>query len=274
MKKEYYHMTNIENVKPISKIGLVPRTGKNNDSVGDEKKVVYFSENIEGAVCMYSEFESRYNMYLGKDGDNIINEYEEAKENNKSQKDIDKLYKKVLAVKRAREAKDFYDYAGGESVYFKIDGENIENEGDFSNGYTHGKIPPEKINILGIKDNESGKMNYSRDEIFKYFLSQTSKEKIFSNNVNKRIEESIPKYYERYKEEIEKYKTERFSLEEKNIKEYVLEENSKDNKINGENLFKQLEEEIHDVDEMKKAKENIEELGVKEKEEKEIKREE
>lgn len=120
----FYHMTSLDRLNSISKIGLTPRNENNSKLINDEKNKVFFSEGFEGAIALFVDF-------------NIV--YENIK--NGKTKLIDKeIENKVL------KAKNLFEYLK-EGVYLQFDGTNIENERNFENGCTDNGISPEKLNV-------------------------------------------------------------------------------------------------------------------------------
>ena len=63
----YYHMTSLDRLNSISKIGLTPRNEDNSKLVDDEKIKVFFSEGFEGAIALFVDFDIVYeNIKNGK----------------------------------------------------------------------------------------------------------------------------------------------------------------------------------------------------------------
>ena len=56
----YYHMTSLDNLRSISKVGLIPQSGVNSKLIGDEKIKVFFSEGFEGAIALFVDFQLVY----------------------------------------------------------------------------------------------------------------------------------------------------------------------------------------------------------------------
>lgn len=56
----YYHMTSLNNLHSISKIGLIPQSGANSKLIGDEKIKTFFSEGFEGTIALYVDFQIVY----------------------------------------------------------------------------------------------------------------------------------------------------------------------------------------------------------------------
>ena len=63
----YYHMTSLDRLVSISKMGLTPRNENNSKLINDEKNKVFFSEGFEGAIALFVDFEIVYeNIKEGK----------------------------------------------------------------------------------------------------------------------------------------------------------------------------------------------------------------
>ena len=107
----YYHMTSLDNLRSISKLGLTPQSGINSKLIGDEKNKVFFSEGFEGAVALYVDFDIVFDR-IGKEQMKVADEF---------------VRKKLL---KSKNLSDFL----GEGVYLRFDGTNIKNERNFENG--------------------------------------------------------------------------------------------------------------------------------------------
>lgn len=77
----YYHMTSLDNLRSISKQGLIPQSGVNSKLIGDEKIKVFFSEGFEGAIALFVDFQIVYD----KDFDWAIAEATQKKKTDFSQ---------------------------------------------------------------------------------------------------------------------------------------------------------------------------------------------
>ena len=196
----FYHMTSLDRLNSISKIGLMPRNEENSKLINDEKNKVFFSEGFEGAIALFVDF-------------NIV--YENIKK--RKIKLIDKKIKnKVL------KSKDLIEYLK-EGVYLQFDGTNIENQRNFENGCTDKIIIPGNLNVCVLKNLINDSIIFSRFEIIKYMMSKTMPEEIkyygvkYNKSPNfeeatKRIQEKVKKYYISHKEEIEKYRNNDYLL--------------------------------------------------------------
>ena len=199
----FYHMTSLDRLNSISKVGLIPRNGDNSKLINDEKNKVFFSEEFEGAIALFVDFDIVY--------ENI---------KNRKNKLIDKeIEKKVLKTK------NLFEYLK-EGVYLQFDGTNIENERNFENGCTDKVILPEKLNVCILRS------LYNNSIIIKYMMSRTMPKDIkyygvkYPNSpdfdeATKRIQEKVKQYYISHKEEIEKYKNNDYLLEYIPINDFV-----------------------------------------------------
>lgn len=207
----FYHMTSLEKLNIINKVGLVPRNEDNSKLVNDEKTKVFFSEGFEGAIALFVDFSIVYdNIKTGK-----------TKLANK------KLENKVI------KSKNLFEYLK-EGVYLEFDGTNIENERNFENGCTSEIILPQKLNVCILKNLYNNSIIFSRFEIIKYMMSKINPEKIKYYGVKYdgspnfddatiRIQEKVKKYYVTHKEEIKKYKNKEYLLENIPINDFINE---------------------------------------------------
>lgn len=205
----YYHMTSLDRIKPISKIGLIPRNEENSRLINDTKSKVFFSEGFEGAIALFVDFDIVYR--------NIKNR--QVKLQNKE------LENKVL------NSKNIYEYLK-DGVYLQFDGTHIKNERNFENGCTDKVILPEKLNVCVLRSMRDNSVIFSRFEIIKYMMSKIKVEEIryygntydgspSFNEATKKVQGKVQKYYNTHKEEIEKYKNYDYSLEYIPIREFV-----------------------------------------------------
>ena len=206
---DYYHMTSLDRLNSISKIGLTPRNEDNSKLINDEKNKVFFSEGFEGAIALFVDFEIVYeNIKSGK-----------IKLTNKE------IEEKVL---KSNNLSEFL----GEGVYLQFDSTDIENERNFENGCTSKIIPPEKLYVSILKNKKSDSTIFSRFEVIKYMMSKITPEEIkyygakYKDSPNFidatiRIQEKVKKYYIIHKQEIEKYRNNNYWLEYLSIIDFV-----------------------------------------------------
>ena len=207
----YYHMTSLDRLNSISKIGLTPRNEDNCKLINDKKNKVFFSEGFEGAIALFVDFEIVYeNIKCGK-----------MKLTNKE------IEEKVLKSKNLSEFL-------GEGVYLQFDGTNIKNKRNFENGCTSKVIPPEKLYVSILKSKKGDSIIYSRFEIIKYMMSRITPGEIkyygvrYKDSPNFidatiRIQEKVKKYYISHSQEIEKYRNNDYQLEYLSITDFVKE---------------------------------------------------
>ena len=207
----YYHMTSLDRLNSISKIGLTPRNEDNSKLINDKKNKVFFSEGFEGAIALFVDFEIVYeNIKCG-----------EMKPTNKE------IEEKVLKSKNLSEFL-------GEGVYLQFDGTNIKNERNFENGCTSKVVPPEKLYVSILKSKKGDSIIFSRFEIIKYMMSKITPEEIKYYGVKYkgspnfidatiRIQEKVKKYYITHSQEIEKYRNNDYWLEYLSITDFVKE---------------------------------------------------
>ena len=207
----YYHMTSLDRLNSISKIGLTPRNEDNCKLINDKKNMVFFSEGFEGAIALFVDFEIVYeNIKCGKM--KLINK---------------EIEEKVLKSKNLSEFL-------GEGVYLQFDGTNIKNKRNFENGCTSKVIPPEKLYVSILKSKKDDSIIYSRFEIIKYMMSRVTSGEIkyygvrYKDSPNFidatiRIQEKVKKYYISHIQEIEKYRNNDYWLEYLSITDFVKE---------------------------------------------------
>lgn len=207
----YYHMTSLDRLNSISKIGLTPRNEDNCKLINDKKNMVFFSEGFEGAIALFVDFEIVYeNIKCGKM--KLINK---------------EIEEKVLKSKNLSEFL-------GEGVYLQFDGTNIKNKRNFENGCTSKVIPPEKLYVSILKSKKDDSIIYSRFEIIKYMMSRVTSGEIkyygvrYKDSPNFidatiRIQEKVKKYYISHSQEIEKYRNNDYWLEYLSITDFVKE---------------------------------------------------
>ena len=215
----YYHMTSLNRLNSISKNGLTPRNEDNSKLINDKKTKVFFSVGFTGAVALYVDFDIVYRDIKTK----------KVKLNDKE------LERKVM------NSKDLSDYLK-EGVYLKFDGSNIKNERNFENGCTDKIINPDDISVCILKNKKDESTIFSRFEIIKYMMAKTKIEEIkfFGANYEDspdtfekatiNIQNKVRKYYNKHKNEIEKYNNNQYILEYIPIKDFVtkIEMNEKD----------------------------------------------
>ena len=197
----YYHMTSLNNLRSISKQGLIPQSGVNSKLIGDEKIKVFFSEGFEGAIALFVDFQIVY--------DNV-----RAGQMTTTDEDT---------MKKIMDSKSLSEYLG-EGVYLRFDGTEIENQRNFENGCTDMTIPPEKLMVCILRRNDDHSVVYSRFEIMKYMMTQIQPEHIKYSGADyegapdvaeatHRIQEKVKRYYKTHQNEISAYESQRYKLE-------------------------------------------------------------
>lgn len=197
-----YHMTKVDNLCSISKLGLVPGNGENSKLINDEKVKVFFSEGFTGAIALYVDFNIVYNQVKQKEI--ILNDYQ--------------LEQKVLT------SDCLEDYLG-DGIYLSFDMGEIANERNFENGCTDQVISPDIINVVVLKDEEGNIISSSRFDIIHYMMSVTPLNDIkyygitYPNSptfqeATIRIQGKVGKYYKQNQNLIEHYKDPHYQLDE------------------------------------------------------------
>lgn len=205
----YYHMTSLDRLVSISKMGLTSRNENNSKLINDEKNKVFFSEGFEGTIALFVDFEIVYeNIKEGKS--NIVDK---------------EIENKVI------KSKNITEYLG-QGVYLQFDGAGIENERNFENGCTDKTISPEKLSVCILKNKNNDFVTFSRFEIIKYMMAQIMPNQIKYygakylgapdfNAATIRIQEKVKKHYARHEQEIAKYTNNDYVLEYIPISDFV-----------------------------------------------------
>ena len=183
-----YHNTHVYSLKSILEFGLKVANGKMSKAINDKKVKVFFSEGIEGAIAMAENFKRNFE-YMKKG-----TEWE---------------YKSL---------EDFLE----ERVFLRFWSDDIinENTGDFSfaDGYTSQEIPPNKLKVCVLKNIQTGKISYQRDDILKYMLATHPFEKF--KNGNDKHKSDIAKYYEERLEELSNFDSKIYILEDMDLDKF------------------------------------------------------
>lgn len=197
----YYHMTSLDNLRSISKTGLIPKSGVNSKLIGDEKIKVFFSEGFEGAIALFVDFQLVYDKV--KAGQMAITD--------------DSTMKKIMA------SKSLSDYLG-EGIYLRFDGTNIKNERNFENGCTDMNISPKDLTVCVLRKKNDSSIVFSRFEIIKYMMATVQPEQIEYygecyegapdfKEATKRIQEKVKRYYLQHQADIGKYDSQEYILD-------------------------------------------------------------
>lgn len=205
----YYHMTALNNLPSIAVQGLIPQNGNNGKLIEEEKIKVFFSEGFEGAVALYVDFDIVFDK-IKKAQMKITDEF---------------VLQKLLT------SKNLSDFLG-EGVYLRFDGTGIRNERNFENGCTDIIIPPEKIEVCILRNENDNSIIFSRFRIIKYMMAKIQPEQIkyygaiYKGSPNfteatDRIQEKVKRYYRDHQTEISEYVNCGYILASINLKDFV-----------------------------------------------------
>ncbi len=205
----YYHMTALNNLPSIAVQGLIPQNGNNSKLIEEEKIKVFFSEGFEGAVALYVDFDIVFDK-IKKAQMKITDEF---------------VLQKLL---KSKNLSDFL----GEGVYLRFDGTGIRNERNFENGCTDIIIPPEKIEVCILRNENDNSIIFSRFRIIKYMMAKIQPEQIkyygaiYKGSPNfteatDRIQEKVKRYYRDHQTEISEYVNCGYILASINLKDFV-----------------------------------------------------
>ena len=194
-------MTSLDNLRSISKQGLIPQSGVNSKLIGDEKIKVFFSEGFEGAIALFVDFQIVYDKV--QEGQMTITD--------------------ESVIKKIMDSKSLSDYLG-EGVYLRFDGTNIKNERNFENGCTDMIIPPKDLMVCVLKKKNDRSIVFSRFEIIKYMMATVRPEQIEYygacyegapdfKEATKRIQEKVKRYYLQHQAEIAEYDNREYRLD-------------------------------------------------------------
>ena len=205
----YYHMTALNNLSSIAVQGLISQNGNNGKLIEEEKIKVFFSEGFEGAVALYVDFDIVFDK-IKKAQMKITDEF---------------VLQKLL---KSKNLSDFL----GEGVYLRFDGTGIRNERNFENGCTDIIIPPEKIEVCILRNENDNSIIFSRFRIIKYMMAKIQPEQIkyygaiYKGSPNfteatDRIQEKVKRYYRDHQTEISEYVNCGYILASINLKDFV-----------------------------------------------------
>ncbi len=205
----YYHMTALNNLPSIAVQGLIPQNGNNGKLIEEEKIKVFFSEGFEGAVALYVDFDIVFDK-IKKAQMKITDEF---------------VLQKLL---KSKNLSDFL----GKGVYLRFDGTGIRNERNFENGCTDIIIPPEKIEVCILRNENDNSIIFSRFRIIKYMMAKIQPEQIkyygaiYKGSPNfteatDRIQEKVKRYYRDHQTEISEYVNCGYILASINLKDFV-----------------------------------------------------
>ena len=251
---EYYHFTKYEYLDSISKIGLITQVGDRSFSINDEREAVYLSKGKLSAILMFFAMKWFYDSRKGEAGQQLLSSTIESieyynklleKEQNKTRR-IPFLRKNIEELKKNREAairvknqvenmnkySSFEEYIG-KGVYLKINNvTNVKyNYPDFHNCWVEKNIEPDNINVVILKNKDTGEIIDDKNSIINYFMATTSSSDLFIEykstigiKDDKYIAHDTMKefdnYYKKHEEEFNILRN-NYNLMELPIKEYM-----------------------------------------------------
>lgn len=221
-----YHFEQDKWMRYVLENGLEPHNGQNSKSIGDEKKVLFYSQGKNGAVAMYMDFLKHYEEFNSKKGDQTIAEYNEKKLNNDiNSKEFMRLQKQVKEIETIRKAQSLEEYLG-RGPYIEIvdfDMEEIHDKNfNFANSWTTQTIPPSKLKVVCLKEKFGDRVLSEKKDIVNYFLSKMTPEQIVALGVNDDLTNFISQYKQEHKEELDMLGNQ-FDLSEMPLQQYVNE---------------------------------------------------
>lgn len=267
--KEMFSFIDSEYLKQDSIEGLLPRNGENSQSLQDDKKAIFYSQGKEGAIVMYFEFLKQYERLKGSAGDKALEQYANYKNGTieLSDEQVQLLQGQLKQITQMRETKDFDEFMG-DKIYLKLNGIDTEQDRqaaeewrashpgtrmdyNYANSWTNSAISPDRIDVVSLQSKDGKDVRTSQKDLIKYFLSQTSIDKIEELGVNDTTLENIRKYYQEHSAEIAQM-GEEYSVVTQNIQEFEQSRESKE----AEKQFETRETEIT-APEIEKHEENL-----------------
>ena len=136
-----------------------------------------------------------------------------------------------FVLQKLLKPKNLSDFLG-EGVYLRFDGTGIRNERNFENGCTDIIIPPEKIEVCILRNENDNSIIFSRFRIIKYMMAKIQPEQIkyygaiYKGSPNfteatDRIQEKVKRYYRDHQTEISEYVNCGYILVSINLKDFV-----------------------------------------------------
>lgn len=243
--KEMFSFIDSEYLKQDSIEGLLPRNGENSQSLQDDKKAIFYSQGKEGAIVMYFEFLKQYERLRGSAGDKALEQYANYKNRTieLSDEQVQLLQGQLKQITQMRETKDFDEFMG-DKLYLKLNGIDTEQDRqaaeewrashpgtrmnyNYANSWTNSAISPDRIDVVSLQSKDGKDVRTSQKDLIKYFLSQTSIDKIEELGVNDTTLENIRKYYQEHSAEIAQM-GEEYSVVTQNIQEFEQSRESKE----------------------------------------------
>ena len=235
--KEMYSFIDAEYLKQDSIEGLIPRNGENSQSLQDDKKAIFYSQGKEGAIVTYFEFLKQYERLKGSAGDKALEQYASYKNGTieLSDEQVQLLQGQLKQITQMRDTKDFDEFMG-DKLYLKLNGIDMEQDRqaaeewrashpgtrmhyNYANSWTNNAISPDRIDVVSLQSKDGKDVRTSQKDLIKYFLSQTSIDKIEELGVNDTTLENIRKYYQEHSAEIAQM-GEEYSVVAQNIQEF------------------------------------------------------
>lgn len=236
-QSEMYSFIDAEYLKQDSIEGLIPRNGENSQSLQDDKKAIFYSQGKEGAIVTYFEFLKQYEILKGSAGDKVLEQYASYKNGTieLSDEQVQLLQGQLKQITQMRKTKDFDEFMG-DKLYLKLNGIDMEQDRqaaeewrashpgtrmhyNYANSWTNNAISPDRIDVVSLQSKDGKDVRTSQKDLIKYFLSQTSIDKIEELGVNDTTLENIRKYYQEHSAEIAQM-GEEYSVVTQNIQEF------------------------------------------------------
>lgn len=192
--KECFHFTKNRYLKNILEQGLQPKFGTNCSIIGDRKGAkISYSIGQEEAEKMFTAL---YEIYF-RIRDGRVNE-----------EGYDDAGKKNIANLQKSESFEAWEEPG---VYLTFDGEWMEksnnDESKLHDSYTDQTIPPEQLKVCIIKNKKTGEIISSKYDVACFWIAK-------SKNVD------FSFYYMKYKDRIQKFKSEEFEMDYIDLSEF------------------------------------------------------
>lgn len=236
-QSEMYSFIDAEYLKQDSIEGLIPRNGENSQSLQDDKKAIFYSQGKEGAIVTYFEFLKQYEILKGSAGDKVLEQYASYKNGTieLSDEQVQLLQGQLKQITQMRKTKDFDEFMG-DKLYLKLNGIDMEQDRqaaeewrashpgtrmhyNYANSWTNNAISSDRIDVVSLQSKDGKDVRTSQKDLIKYFLSQTSIDKIEELGVNDTTLENIRKYYQEHSAEIAQM-GEEYSVVTQNIQEF------------------------------------------------------
>ena len=234
--EKYYHFTSYDNLESIAKSGLIPQIGEKSKSICDDRSAVFLSQGIYNTIEMYTKMMHHYEQH---GGNTALGHIKSATKEIKELLETDAEYKKsgydwiewpsqrinvleeyIECIKRMSKYKTFEDYMK-DGCYLSVSGVKNLVTKNLDDCYSLNKIGPSKINVVTLRNKESGEILDSREVVLDYFLS-TIEPNEFINSMHDAVGIKLVTdlYNDRYEEIYFEYNDRNYILEEVPIIEY------------------------------------------------------